>query len=77
MREDLLTALQIHLEAITVDSMMPLVLPVQILIVLKELSDSKEAMTLKEEWRSATTISGALCAVICLILLMLELPADS
>ena len=45
--------------------------------VLKELSDSKEALPLKDVWRSATTMSGAQCVMMPGAMLMPEWPADS
>ena len=47
------------------------------LSALKEPSDSKEALPLKDVWRSATAMSGAQCVMISGGLLMLKLHADS
>ena len=44
----------------------------------REPSDFKEALLLmKDVWKSATTMSGAQCVMICGELLMLKLLADS
>ena len=46
-------------------------------VVLKEPSDSKEALPLVDVWRSATTMSGALCVTTSGVPLMPWWPADS
>ena len=45
--------------------------------VFKGPSDFKEGLPLKDVWRSATTMSGALCVMTFGTALMLELLADS
>jgi len=44
---------------------------------LKEPSDCKEALPLRDVWRSATGMSGAQCVTTSGALLMLKWPADS
>ena len=43
----------------------------------KELSDCKEAMPLWDVWRSATTMSGAQCAITTLIPGIIQMPESS
>ena len=43
----------------------------------RDLSDFKEALPQEDVWRSATTMSGAQCAMMPGVLLMLRWPADS
>ena len=43
----------------------------------KEPSDYKEAMPLRDVWRSATTISGGQCAITTLIPGIIQMPESS
>jgi len=46
-------------------------------LVLKGTSDCKEALPLRDVWRSATTMSGGQCAMTDGMMWMPELPADN
>ena len=62
LKQDSLTVLLIHWGAITVYTVKMLELGVP--AVFKVPSDFKEATALRDEWRSATTISGGQCVMI-------------
>ena len=65
MNLDLSIAQQIHLEFMTVqDPLIKLELPVLQALATMETSDYEEALPLVGGWNSATTMSGAQCAML-------------
>ena len=76
LRPDSLTVLHRHWVPTTVLTLKMLESDV-LVVVLKELSDFKEALLIEDVWRSATTTSGAQCVMIPGGLLMLELCASN
>ena len=77
LRPDSLTVLPIPLEPTTVSTVKMLESRVQELHVPREPSDFKEALPLKDVWRSAMPMSGEQCVMTSGAHLMLKWPADN